>query len=563
VDHTGNTEPLGEPVEYRRLFEATPAPYLVLDPGLHIVAVNEAYLAATGRERSELLGLHLFDAFPDNPEDVEATGVSNLRASLERVLAAAKPDVMALQKYDIPVGDGAFEERYWSPINTPVLGEDKSVELIIHRVEDVTAFVQRGRKQGETLTEAERRRLEEMQAELFNRGQQLGEVNRVLLTANRELAETTAQLQSAHEAKDRFLATLSHELRNPLGAITGAAEALNLNDANEASREEMLEVIRRQSTAMAKMTDDLLHATRIAVGKLELDRETIDLRHVVERCVTGTRASVTGRTRLRLELPDAPAWVDADAVRLAQAIDNLLANAVKFTDEGGEVVVVVRNGPESATIEVVDDGCGFAPDAAPKLFEVFAQLDSSVARTGGGIGLGLAIVRGIVEEHGGDVHGTSAGPGTGATFTITLPLAPEPLPAEAARATDARPARIVMIEDNPDIALGYERLLRRLGHSVELAANGQEGVALALAGDPDAILCDIGLPDISGYEVARRLRADPKTADKLLIAASGYGQDADRARSARAGFDLHLVKPLSRSDLSHALTLVGQLHSRR
>ncbi|HEX2128933.1 MAG TPA: ATP-binding protein [Solirubrobacterales bacterium] len=555
---------MSDNVDFRKLFEAAPAPYLVLDRRLRIVAVNDSYLLATGRERDELLGLHLFEAFPDNPEDLEATGVSNLRASLEAVLETGKPDVMALQKYDIPVGDGTFEERYWSPINTPVLGDDGTVEQIIHRVEDVTEFVRSGRRQGETLTEAERRRLEEMEADLFNRGKQLGEVNRELRAANRELAATMAQLRSAHEAKDRFLATLSHELRNPLGAITGAAEVLRLGERDDVARAEMLEVIERQSTAMARMTDDLLNATRIAVGKLELAREVIDLRGVVERCAAGMRASITGRTRLRLELPDGPAWIDGDAVRIAQAIDNLLANAVKFTDEAGEIKVALRTGAEEATVEVIDDGCGFDPEAAPRLFEVFEQLDSSVARTAGGIGLGLPIVRGIVSEHGGRVEGTSDGPGRGATFSIHLPLVPAPAKVEAPPApADGLTVRIVMIEDNSDLALGYERLLRRLGHAVEVAPSGREGVELALEHAPDAVLCDIGLPDMSGYEVARNLRADPRTENTLLVAVSGYGQEPDRARSARAGFDLHLVKPLSSSDLSQALTLVREVHSRR
>jgi signal transduction histidine kinase/ActR/RegA family two-component response regulator len=549
-------------VDFRKLFEAAPAPYLVLDRGLNIVAVNDAYLLATGRERGELIGLHVFEAFPDNPDDTEATGVSNLRASLETVLETAKPDVMALQKYDIPVGDGTFEERHWSPINTPVLGPDGAVELIIHRVEDVTAFVQRGRRQGETLGEAERRRREEMEVELFNRGQLLAEVNRELRAANRELGVMMAQLRGADEAKDRFLATLSHELRNPLGAITGAAEVLRMGEEEGAGRTEMLEVIERQSTAMARMTDDLLNATRIAVGKLELDREVIDLRQVVERCIAGMRASITGRTRVRSETPEVPAWVDGDAVRLAQAVDNLLANAVKFSDEDAEIRVTLRSGEKEATVEVADDGIGFEPELAPRLFEVFEQLDPSSAATG--IGLGLPIVRGIVEEHGGRVHGASDGPGRGATFSIALPLAPSPPEGEAvAGGEEARPVRIVMIEDNPDLALGYETLLSRLGHRVDVAGTGREGVNLALDLDPDVVLCDIGLPDISGYEVAGRLRREARTRNTLLIAVSGYGQQADRARSARAGFDLHLVKPLSRSDLSQALTLVGQAHPRR
>ncbi len=400
-------------IDYRRLFEATPTPYLILSPDFAIVEVNQAYLDATMRRRESLIGKGIFEAFPDNPDDPEATGVTNLRTSLERAVASASPDVMAVQKYDITTADGSFEEHYWSPINTPVLGPDGSVVLIIHRVQDVTDFVHARAPSSEHGAETRKleRRIEMMETDLFLRSQQLGEANR---------------------SKDRFLAMLAHELRNPLAALQGAVEVLDSAQSDPAIDQDMRAIVSSQVEALAQLTEDLLDASRAVAGKLPIERARLDLREVVVGSVEAARIDPNGGERkISLDLPGEPVRVSGDAVRLSQVVGNLVGNALKFTQPGGEIAVRVGAG-EPVELEVADDGRGFEPEKAPELFEVFSQADEDVARESGGLGLGLPIVRSIVELHGGEIEGTSEGPGRGATFTVTLPAAGSENGAEAA-----------------------------------------------------------------------------------------------------------------------------------
>lgn len=547
-------------LDYKRLFESTPAPMLILDAGLNIVAVNDAYLNATMTNREQIVGRHIFAVFPDNPEDPEATGVRNLRDSLDAVLRTRRPDVMAFQKYDIRVEDGSFEERHWSPINTPVLSPAGDVELIIHRVEDVTAFVRAtgGPAVERPLGAALGRRLQEMETELYNRAQDLQEVNRDLRHANAELAAKEEQLRLEHEAKDRFLAALSHELRNPLSAIRGALDVLaDAQDERTAAERSMHEVIERQTSSLTRMTDDLLELTRARVNKLNLERTTLELGSVVDAAVQSAQTADAGTRTIRLQLPDDQVFVDGDAIRLAQAVANLLSNATKFTHPDGTVEVVLDHTDSSAFVTVSDDGQGFDPARADELFEPFAQADTSLARATTGLGLGLSIVRTTVELHGGRAFASSPGLVRGARFTIELPVVPAPAgrpPVPAQPQPAAAPARVLVIEDHADVAAAYVALLEQLGHTTLVERSGRAGVAAAAAQAPDVILCDIGLPDIDGYDVARRIRSEESTAHIPLLAASGYGQPADVERSRQAGFDQHLVKPISRESLAQAMS---------
>lgn len=267
-------------LDYQRLFDSAPSPYLVLDADLVIVAVNEAYLAATATDRHALLGWPIFEAFPDNPDDPTADGVRNLRRSLETVLATGRPDTMALQRYDIPVdrddAGGHFVERYWSPINTPVLGADGRLTHIIHRVEDVTEFVARhGVDHHQQRAAAElQMRVNRMETDLFVRARELQEVNQQLRGAYEVLATADQALHQQQEAKDRFIATLSHELRNPLAAVLAATELLGLDVRDHPA----LAVLERQVNALVRMTDDLLNASRALTGRLEVARRPLDLR---------------------------------------------------------------------------------------------------------------------------------------------------------------------------------------------------------------------------------------------------------------------------------------------
>jgi signal transduction histidine kinase/CheY-like chemotaxis protein len=560
------TSPSTDPaLDYQRLFVAAPSPYLVLDAHLVIVAVNDAYLAATATDRDALLGRPIFEAFPDNPDDPTADGVRNLRRSLETVLATGRADSMALQRYDIPIdrNDAGqhFAERYWSPLNAPVFGADGRLTNIIHHVEDVTEFVQRhGVDCNQQRATAElQMRAERMEADLFIRARELQEANQQLREAYADLAAADQALQEQQQAKDRFIATLSHELRNPLAAVLAATEVLAL----DAGGHPALAVLKRQVTALVRMTDDLLDASRALTGRLEVVRRPLDLRSTVDAAVKDIRPGYTRTDRtLCLSLPGEPIVLEGDGIRLAQMLGNLLSNACKYTNPGGTVLVELTSAAGQAVLTVRDDGIGFESAAADRLFEVFARAVPSGMTDAGGLGLGLAIVRSIVELHGGTVCAYSEGPATGAEFRVELPLT---------RSLDCRPVqlftvaqtpaalRTLIIEDNVDLAATYRTLLERRGHRVTVVHTGADGLAAARQQHFDLVLCDLGLPDITGYEVARRLRADPEAQPARLVAHSGYSRDADCQQSIEAGFDAHLTKPMAISDLENVLCELGPI----
>lgn len=550
---------LSQTVDYQRLFDAAPSPYLVLDADLIIVAVNKAYLAATAADRDALLERQIFEAFPDNPDDPTADGVHNLRRSLETVLTTGQTDAMALQRYDIPVDRDDvgehFVERYWSPINAPVLGADGRITHIIHRVEDVTEFVRsHGVDRNQQRAAAElQMRADRIENDLFVRAREVQDVNQQLRDAYEELASADQALQKQQQAKDRFIATLSHELRNPLAAVLAATELLGLDIRDHPA----LTVLERQVNALVRMTDDLLDASRALTGRLEVVRRPIDLRTTVEAVVQDIQPEYTRTDRtLRLSLPAQPVPVDGDGIRLAQMLGNLLSNARKYTRPGGTVHVKLTAATYHTVLTVQDDGIGFDPTTADQLFEVFARAVPSEMTDAGGLGLGLSIVRTIVELHDGTVSAYSKGPATGAEFQVQLPLrgtlgCGPTHPAAAPRSPVT--LRTLIIEDNVDLAATYRTLLERRGHQVTVAHTGHDGLAAARRQRFDLVLCDLGLPDITGYEVARHLRLDPDTQPARLIAHSGYSQDADRQQSLQAGFDAHLTKPMAISDLEHLL----------
>jgi CheY-like chemotaxis protein/two-component sensor histidine kinase len=316
-------------------------------------------------------------------------------------------------------------------------------------------------------------------------------------------------------------------------------------------------VLKRQVNALVRMTDDLLDASRALTGRLEVVQQPIDLRSTVEAAVQDIRPEYTRMNRtLQLSLPAEPVVVEGDSIRLAQMLGNLLSNACKYTRPGGTVGVELTGEAGQAVLIMRDDGIGFEPAAADRLFEVFARAVPSGMTDAGGLGLGLAIVRGIVELHSGTVSAHSDGPATGAEFRVQLPLtsSPHSPPARLLTAPQAQAAlRTLIIEDNVDLAATYQALLERRGHDVTVVHTGGDGLAAAQQQHFDLILCDLGLPDITGYEIARRLRADPDAQPARLIAHSGYSQNANRQQSLQAGFDAHLTKPMAISDLEHFL----------
>jgi two-component system CheB/CheR fusion protein len=367
------------------------------------------------------------------------------------------------------------------------------------------------------------------------------------IQSKRVLHDANRRLQEADRRKDEFLALLSHELRNPLSPIQNGLYILDRAAPGGEQATRALQVIRRQVGHLRRIVDDLLDVTRIARGKARLQRERLDLAEVVRRTVDDYRASFAeGGIRLDAHLPDAALWADADATRVAQIVGNLLVNALKFTPRGGAVRLTLAEEGGAAVLRVRDSGAGIAPEILERLFQPFAQADETLDRSRGGLGLGLALVRGLAELHGGSAAGASEGPGRGAEFTVRLPLQVAPhRPAAVAAPPASQPRRVLIVEDSVDGADSLKEVLELWGHEVSVAHDGPAGIAAARALRPEIVLCDIGLPGMSGYAVASALRADAALAGICLVALTGYASPDDVRRATEAGFDHHLSKPPS------------------
>ena len=364
------------------------------------------------------------------------------------------------------------------------------------------------------------------------------------------------ELLEADRRKDQFMAMLAHELRNPLSPIRNAAHLLRLRGDDIEAVAWAREVIDRQSAHMTRLIDELLDASRIAQGKVALRREPLDLSGLARAAAEDHRVGLeAGGLALDVELPPGQLWVRGDPVRLAQVFGNLLTNAGKFTDPGGRVTLRIAAENGEAVVSVRDTGIGFGPELQDRLFETFAQADSSLARSKGGLGLGLALVKGLVELHGGRVSASSEGPGRGAEFVFRLPEDGEPRAAQPPHCEWEASAsrRVLLVEDNADAAESLRIMLELVGHETAVAESGPEGVETARRFRPEVVLCDLGLPGMSGYEVARALRADPMTASALIVAISGYGREEDQAQAREAGFDAALVKPVEPAVLKRLL----------
>lgn len=368
------------------------------------------------------------------------------------------------------------------------------------------------------------------------------------------LAQKGAALERADRAKEELLAMLAHELRNPLGTISNAIQVLRLKGEGDETWHRAIDAAERQVLHQALLVDDLLEASRVTRGEVELHCESLDLAELVRETVEGYRETLRhARLELDLELPDGQLPVQGDRLRLSQALANLLHNACKFTPPGGRVTVRARRAEDGRVeLSVRDTGQGIAPEILPHIFEVFTQADRSLDRAQGGLGVGLAVVKGLVEMHGGEARAASEGLGRGSELTLLLPMdqasrlapAAHPDPAEAPQPADGSHRRILVVEDNPDAAATLRDFLELSGHEVELANSGTDGVQAAREFHPEVVLCDLGLPGMDGYQVAAALRRDPETASAKLIAVTGYGREEDRRRSKEAGFDLHLTKPV-------------------
>jgi signal transduction histidine kinase/ActR/RegA family two-component response regulator len=361
------------------------------------------------------------------------------------------------------------------------------------------------------------------------------------------------ELERADRQKDEFLAMLAHELRNPLAPIHNAVQILSVRGHHPAEVERIRGLIERQLRQMVRLVDDLLDMSRITRGKINLCKETVDLARVVSTAVETSLPLIESKGHeLTVLLPETPLQVYADATRLAQVVSNLLNNAAKYTEPAGRIGLAVERLDGEARVSVRDTGIGIAPDMLPRVFDLFMQAESSADRAQGGLGVGLSLVRRLVEMHGGRVEAHSAGLGRGTEMVVRLPVPPGPVAEEAPAAPAVRSPqagaagafRILIVDDNEDSAESLAVLMELAGHEVRTAFEGLSALEEARTFRPGVVLLDIGLPNLDGYEVARRLCQEPGRDRMLLLAMTGYSQEEDRRRSREAGFDHHLVKPV-------------------
>ncbi len=572
-------------LDFRLLFEAVPDVLLVLlpdAPRYTIVGATRARLAVT-HTTEEQYGKGLFEMFPDNPDDPEATGAANLRASLDRVLATRAPDTMAVQKYDIRGPDGTFEARFWSPRNVPLLSPSGEVAYILHRVEDVTELV-RATSLGEEL----RGRTREMEHEVVKRSQELA-------AANTELRDANTRLGQLDAAKTAFFGNVSHEFRTPLTLMLGPLEEL-LARAGIGDRERsQLKLAHDNALRLLKLVNALLDFARLEAGRhaatfapLEIAGFTAELAGMFE-----TAAADAGLA-LVVDCPrlSEPAWVDRDMWE--KVVTNLTSNAFKFTPRG-TIALRMREAGERFVLDVADTGIGIAEDQLPRVFERFHRVASPEARTHEGAGIGLALVRELVELHGGAATVQSR-LGHGTTFTVQIPKGFAHLPSEAVSqtpldpgvsrdtiahvveasrwASDAKPAaaasapspsrpRVLVVDDNADLRTYVSELLAPV-YDVAAARDGIEGLDAVRRGGFDIVVSDVMMPRLDGFGLVRELRRDPATASLPVILLSARAGEEAAIEGLDVGADDYLAKPFSaRELLARVRTHVNLARSRR
>jgi PAS domain S-box-containing protein len=376
-----------------------------------------------------------------------------------------------------------------------------------------------------------------------------------------QLRQRAEELAVANRAREEFLAMLSHELRNPLAPILNAVHVMRMIRLENPILQQSLSMIERQMRQMGRLVDDLLDMARLTRGKVHLRKEPVEMSVLVDRSVETIRTLAQERRhQVTLNLPNDPVWIDADPVRAEQILVNLLTNAVKYSEPGGQIWATVQREGDQAIVRVKDTGVGITPDLLPRVFDLFSQVERPIDRSQGGLGLGLAVSRMLVEMHGGTVEAHSEGPGKGSEFIVRLPMGSGPgaaVPELPATPRQGQAMRLLVVDDNVDAADSLALFLRLYGHEVRTAHNGPDALKQAAAFRPAVVFLDIGLPGMDGYEVARRLRAAgaPRC---LLVALTGYGHEADREKSRAAGFDYHLVKPADPASVEELLRVMKE-----
>ncbi len=585
-DRHSRASPSATP-DFQVLFESAPDSCLVLDPELCIVAVSDAYVLATMTRRDSIVGKKLFDVFPDNPDDPLNEGMRNLRASLQRVLQTGQKDAMPVQKYDIrkPAAEGGgYEERYWSPLNCPVLSLDGKVAYIIHRVEDITEFVRLKHKGVESsrLNDELRARAVSMEAEVFARAREVAEASARLKDANEELAGLYSRTRDLDELKTRFFANVSHELRTPLTLILGPLERLQASTGLAANDRELLHVCTRNAALLHQQVDDLLNIAKIDAGRMNLHYAAFDMAdqlRLLASCFDTVAAD--RKINFRVEVAS-PLRVEADAEMVQRITLNLLSNAFKFVPDGGAVHARLSEEAGMVVLQVDDSGPGIPPNWRESVFERFRQVEDSATRRFGGTGLGLAIVREFATLHGGTAI-AGENPGGGALMTVRLPLlAPagttvEPAAstvdlvrgrrlvsglanhlddaaaeaeaeAASARAGDAMLPLVLVVEDNPDMH-AYITSSLATRYRTASAFDGQTGLAMALDLQPDLILSDVMMPVMSGDQMVRAIRQYRSLDDTPIIMLTAKADDAVLLDMLQQGVKAYVLKPFSIEEL--------------
>jgi PAS domain S-box-containing protein len=506
---------------FRSYFELGLIGMAITSPTKGMLEVNDEICKILGYERDELLKMTWAEI--THPDDF-AADVGNF----ERVIAGE------IDGYNL---DKRFIRKDGRVIDTTISVKalrdaDGAVDYFVALVEDVT----------------DRKRAEE-----------------ALRESERRMQEHAAELADLHRRKDEFLAMLSHELRNPLSPILNAAHILRLQKDENPLQQQARAVIERQVNQLSRLVNELLEVSRVITGTIRLRPERLDIRAVVEQAVESVSPLIDQRGhQLFVSLPAEPVWSEGDAARLEQVVINLLNNAAKYTHEGGMIWVNLQPEGDEVTLRVRDTGVGIAPELLPRIFDLFTQADRSLDRSQGGLGIGLSLTQRLVELHHGEIEAHSAGLGQGSEFIVRLPvLRTSEMDTDMASTGTAKQAaqgwRILVVDDNVDAANMMAMMLQIYGHQAETVYSAKSALEMAVEYRPDFVVLDIGLPGMDGYEVARRLRQIHELKDTRLIAATGYGQDADRQRSEEAGFDYHLVKPIDPEKLQTVLELLGRL----
>jgi PAS domain S-box-containing protein len=501
-----------------------------------------------------------------------------LRVSEERLRLALQADKMAWWDLDVKTGDSVWSDSHFAILGyEPTLDYKASYAMWVSRLHpddrDATLVALEDARRERKLWSMEHRIVrpdngQTVWIQPFGRFHYEGdEAVRSVgvffdITEQKrvegELRRLAAELSEADRRKDEFLATLAHELRNPLAPIRNGLEVLAHADGDPQLRSQSREMMRRQVEHMTRLIDDLLDIARISRGKLVLQRAHLDLAVAIQNAIDTSRPLLAARgQQLAVELPAEPIQVDGDATRLSQVFANLLDNAAKYGATGGHVRLAVGRDGSEVEVTIADDGVGIPADMLAKVFDMFTQVDRSLAKAQGGLGIGLSIVKRLVEMHGGSIAVHSDGEGKGSTFRVRLPaLAPGLVRGSAA--TDVSrlpvvPRRILVVDDNHDGADSLALMLQVAGHTTATAYDGAQALALHAAFRPEVVLMDIGMPDLSGYEVCARMRRLPGGGDLVLIAQTGWGQEDDRKKAQAAGFDFHLTKPIDPAALAALL----------